>query len=90
MSKKRKVDDEDDQHDELVPDPQVWREFGVTPMTGWRWDQNAANPESELAQLGWPPPIQIRSRNFRSRRALERFKKNAMRAAIQKRARRLA
>jgi hypothetical protein len=23
----------------LVPDPQVWREFGVTPMTGWRWTQ---------------------------------------------------
>ena len=28
--------DADNRSDELVPDPQVWRELGVTSMTGWR------------------------------------------------------
>jgi len=58
-----------DSPDEFVPDPQVLAEFGITAMTAWRWDH-----DPELAELGWPPPIKIRSRNFRSRRHLERFK----------------
>lgn len=52
--------------DDLVPDPQVWREFGVTSMTGYRWTRDP--------NLGFPPVIKIRTRNFRSRRALEEFK----------------
>ncbi len=64
--------------DELVPDPQVWREFGVTPMTGWRWTHD---PE-----LNFPPPVKIRNRNHRSRRLLEEFKAKLLRIAIKQRA----
>ena len=49
--------------DSLVPDPQVQKEFGVTAMSIWRRDR-----DPELIKLGWPPPIRIRSRKFRSRR----------------------
>jgi predicted DNA-binding transcriptional regulator AlpA len=63
-----------DPPDELVPDPEVCREFNVTPMTLWRWDRDE--------KLSFPPPVRIRHRNFRSRRQLEAFKttliKNAM------------
>ena len=38
----------DDAPDELVPDPQVAREFNVTLMTLWRWDH-----DPKLAELGW-------------------------------------
>ena len=57
-------------YDTLVPDPQVQKEFGVTAMSIWRWDR-----DPELIKLGWPPPIRIRSRKFRSRIALENFKR---------------
>ena len=33
--------------DELVPDPQVAREFNVSLMTLWRWDR-----DPKLAELG--------------------------------------
>ena len=62
-----------DAPDHLVPDPQVWREFGVTAMTIWRWTHNRA--------LGFPPPMKINRRNFRSRRALEEFKARLLRDA---------
>jgi hypothetical protein len=55
--------------DELVPDPQVAREFSVTLMTLWRWDR-----DPKLAELGWEPPVKIRTRNYRRRRPLEKFK----------------
>jgi hypothetical protein len=29
------------EHDELVPDPQVIRELGITAMSLWRWDRDA-------------------------------------------------
>jgi hypothetical protein len=57
-------------YDTLVPDPQVQKEFGVTAMSIWRWDRDL-----ELIELGWPPPIRIRTRKFRSRIALENFKR---------------
>ena len=63
-----------DTPDRLVPDPQVWAEFGVTPMTGWRWTHN---PE-----LGFPPAVKINRRNFRSRKALEDFKQRLLRDAV--------
>jgi|RhiMetdeSRZDD1v2_1073273.scaffolds.fasta_scaffold300146_1 hypothetical protein len=69
-------------HDTLVPDPQVQKEFGVTAMSIWRWDR-----DPELVKLGWPPPIRIRSRKFRSRIALENFKGVMARRAIEQRAR---
>jgi predicted DNA-binding transcriptional regulator AlpA len=69
----------DETPDEFVPDPQVWREFGVTAMTGHRWTSNPA--------LDFPPKIKIGDRNFRSRRQLEAFKQRMVRQAM-KRARR--
>ena len=69
-------------YDTLVPDPQVQKEFGVTAMSIWRWGRD---PES--IKLGWPPPIRIRSRKFRSRIALENFKRVITRIAIEQRAR---
>ena len=56
--------------DQLVPDPVVWREFGVTSMTLWRWTRDPI--------MGFPPPIKLKrgrgTRNYRSRAALESFK----------------
>jgi hypothetical protein len=68
--------------DELVPDPVVWREFGISIMTGWRWTQDQ--------ELGFPPPVKIRNRCFRSRRAIEEFKHRMMRASITQRSRETA
>jgi hypothetical protein len=68
-------------HDEFVPDPVVCKEFHITSMTLWRWDQSA-----EKAALGWPPPIRLGSskstRKFRSRKLLEQFKANLVRLAL--------
>ncbi len=66
--------------DELVPDPKVCAEFSVTDMTLWRWDQ-----DPKLVELGWPPPIRIRKRKFRQRRALEAFKRRLVQLAINQR-----
>ena len=52
--------------DTFVPDPQVWKELGISSMTGWRWQRDP--------DLNFPPRIQIRGRNFRSRKQLERWK----------------
>jgi hypothetical protein len=68
--------------DELVPDPQVRRELGISTMSLWRWDRDPA-----LIALGLPPPIKVRERVFRSRRGLETFKHNLMQQAIKDRSR---
>jgi hypothetical protein len=68
--------DSDPEPQILVPDPVVWSEFGVTPMTGYRW----TNDE----ELGFPPAVKIRNRNFRSRRLLEEFKAKQLRKALGK------
>jgi hypothetical protein len=73
----KKIGSPQAQPDEFVPDPQVWEEFGITAMTGWRWDHD---PE-----LDFPPAIKIRNRNFRSRRALESFKEKMVRRALAER-----
>ncbi len=65
------------QVDQLIPDPVVWKELGITPMTGWRYTHD---PE-----LDFPPPIKIRNRNFRSRLLLEAFKARMLRLAIETR-----
>jgi len=49
-------------------------------MTAWRWDRDVA-----LIAMGWPAKIQIRGRNFRSRRQLEQFKAALIRKAIEER-----
>ena len=61
-------------HEEFVPDPQVWREFGVTRQTLNRWDQDN--------KLNFPPRVKIGAHNYRSRRQLEEFKAALLRAAI--------
>jgi hypothetical protein len=65
---------------ELVPDPKVFQEFDISAMTGYRWDHS-----EELIALGWPPPIRIGQRKYRSRKALEAFKAGLMRRAIEQR-----
>ena len=63
--------------DELVADPQVAREIGVSLMTLWRHDNN-----SKIVALGWPAKIQINRRNFRSRIQLEMFKASMLKRAM--------
>jgi len=63
--------------DNLIPDPVVCTEFGVTAMTLWRWTRDA--------ELNFPPPIAIRNRNFRSRKQLEAFKGRMLRKALRQR-----
>ena len=60
--------------EDLVPDPQVWREFGVTPVTGYRWTHDP--------DLDFPPPISIKGRNYRSREALTAFKERMVRKSL--------
>jgi hypothetical protein len=63
--------------EELVPDPRVAEEFSVSLMTLWRWTRDPT--------LGFPPAIQIRRRNYRSRRALEEFRARLVQAALHRR-----
>jgi hypothetical protein len=67
--------------DTWVRDPQVCEEFDITPMTRSRWDN-----DPRMAALGGPPPIKIRKHNFRSRKALERFKQAMFQQALRERA----
>jgi hypothetical protein len=71
---------EPDQPDELVPDPVVASECGTSLMGIWRWDR-----DPELEKLGWPPPIRIRNRKYRSRRLLEAFKARLLHNALTQR-----
>jgi hypothetical protein len=66
-------DGPDDILDQLIPDPQVWKEFGVSSMTGHRWTNDP--------DLDFPPIVKIRDRNYRSRKALEEFKRRRIRGA---------
>ena len=63
--------------DNLIPDPVVCAEFGVTAMTLWRWTRDT--------ELNFPPAIAIRNRNFRSRKQLEAFKARMLMKAIRQR-----
>jgi len=54
---------------DLVPDPVVQAEFGISAMTLYRWTLDPT--------LGFPPKIKIKTRNYRSRKALEAFKRRA-------------
>ena len=65
--------------EELVPDPQVWREFHITSMTLWRWTKDPT--------LGFPPVIRIRNRCYRRRSDIEAFKERMLRQAIAERSR---
>jgi hypothetical protein len=77
---------DDETVDHLVPDIVIRREFGLSKMAMWRWDQDD--------ELGFPPAVNIRGKNYRSRKAIEAFKalmmERAIAAARSKRARRAA
>ena len=62
------------QSTEFVTDSKICEEFHITKMTLWRWDRNPA--------IGFPPPVYINARKFRSRRQIEQFKENLVRRAI--------
>ena len=71
-----------DAPDELVPDAQMRKEFNVSAMTVHRWDNDP--------DLQFPPPVKIRKHNFRSRHALEAFKKRVIATALKEQRKRLA
>ena len=60
--------------DTLIPDPVVAQEFGVTLMTVYRWSNDPT--------MGFPPKIQIRTRNYRRRRDIDAFKKRMFEKAV--------
>jgi hypothetical protein len=66
--------------DPWVPDPDVQEEFSIGPMGLWRWDH-----DPKMTALGWPPPIYVRKRKFRSRRKLDAFKAELTRRSIRDR-----
>lgn len=63
--------------DELVPDSKVAKEFGRSLITFYRWDR-----DPNKAALGWPPPVKIGQRNYRSRKMLEEFKARLIKTAL--------
>src|SRR5262245_20605016 len=69
---------EEESVDILVPDPQVWTEFGVTSMTLYRWTRDP--------KLNFPQPVKINGRCYRRRREIEAFKERLLRQAIATRA----
>jgi hypothetical protein len=68
--------------DSLVPDSVVREEFVITAMTLHRWDHDPG--------LGFPPPIVIRGRKYRSRQQLEEFKQKKIKQAVAGRKRKAA
>jgi hypothetical protein len=60
----------------LIPDPLVWQGYGVSPMTGWRWDHD---PE-----LNFPKPIRIRGRKYRDAGELAEFDERKRREAAER------
>jgi hypothetical protein len=78
MTKKADTPVEDD-FDTFVPEARVREEFDVTAMTLHRWDRDP--------DLGFPPPIAIRGRKYRSRKQLQEFKERQIKLAIANRKR---
>ena len=58
----------------LIPDPEVWKSFGVSPVTGWRWQNDPT--------LDFPTKIKIRTRNYRDHDQLEAWKARRVRGEI--------
>lgn len=55
----------------LLPDREVARRYGVSVRTVERWDKDRA--------LGFPPPIYIRGRRYRSGEELDQFDRDCAR-----------
>ena len=49
----------------LIPDALVWRRYGVSSMTGWRWDHHPT--------LNFPKPFRIQGRKYRAEDELDEF-----------------
>ena len=64
----------------LIPDPEVFADLRITPMTGWRWDR-----DPRMVELGWPPPIYRGRYKFRDSNLYRKFKANLVRQAIARR-----
>jgi hypothetical protein len=54
-----------DDNDDLLPDPQVAKRYGVTSRTLYRWDEDP--------NLGFPAAVRIKKRKYRSLRKLREF-----------------
>jgi predicted DNA-binding transcriptional regulator AlpA len=67
-------EDDSGEPDSLVPDAQVAKELGTSVMGLWR---RTNDPDDDF-----PAPIKIRSRNFRSRKALEAYKTRKLKEAM--------
>ena|SRR5438876_888170 len=67
-------EDDSGEPDSLVPDALVAKELGTSVMGLWR---RTNDPDDDF-----PAPIKIRSRNFRSRKALEAYKARKLREAM--------
>ena len=65
---------QDSEPDELVANKKAAEECGVCVKTTDRWDENSS--------IGYPPPIFIYTRIYRSRRLLERWKSKLLANAI--------
>jgi len=64
----------EDDFDTFVPEARVREEFDVTAMTLHRWDNDPL--------LGFPSPITIRGRKYRSRKQLQEFKERQIKLAV--------
>lgn len=59
---------------DLIPDPEIARQLGVTLMTIWRWDHS---PE-----MGFPKRIKINTRNYRSASDLAAWRDKLVRQSV--------
>lgn len=57
------------QNQKYLPDSKVAERYGVSIMTLWRWTKDD--------RLGFPAPIKIAGRNYRSLAELEAFERHA-------------
>jgi hypothetical protein len=60
----------DEVDDVFLPDPVVWKRYGVTAMTGWRWDNDP--------DMGFPPPYVIANRKYRKLSELREFERRCV------------
>ena len=65
--------------DELIPDPQICRNYKITSMTLWRWRRNS--------KIDYPHPIKIGERNYVPRAADNAFRQRMIMRSIEERSR---
>lgn len=59
---------------ELIPDREVATEFGISQMSLWRWTHDP--------NMNFPQKIKINGKNFRSRAAVNAFRKRVIKQAM--------